>query len=100
MASTVYQPEIPVAALEPSSEISQAASSEKASYGEILQSLVLIGGAQVFNIAISIVRTKIMAILLGPAGFGLAGVYNSIVDLTQNTAGLGVNSSGVRQIAE
>jgi len=41
-----------------------------------------------------------MALILGPAGFGLAGLYNSIAELSQNVAGLGVNSSGVRQIAE
>ena len=41
-----------------------------------------------------------MAILLGPAGFGLMGLYSSIVDLAQSVASMGVNSSGVRQIAE
>ena len=52
------------------------------------------------NIAIGIVRTKAMAMLLGPAGFGLVGLYGSIADLTQSIAGMGINSSGVRQIAE
>jgi enterobacterial common antigen flippase len=70
------------------------------SYGQILKSSALVGGSSVANIAIGIVRTKAMAILLGPAGFGLIGLYSSIVDLTQSIAGLGVNSSGVRQIAE
>ena len=73
---------------------------EKSSYGEILKSSALIGGSQVLNVAIGIGRTKALALLLGPSGFGIAGLYNSIVDLTQNIAGLGVNSSGVRQIAE
>ncbi len=70
------------------------------SYRQILKSSALIGGSQVLNIAIGIVRTKAMALFLGPAGFGLAGLYNSVVDLAQNIAGMGVNSSGVRQIAE
>lgn len=52
------------------------------------------------NIGIGIVRTKAMAALLGPAGFGLFGLYGSIADLTQSIAGMGVNTSGVRQIAE
>ena len=52
------------------------------------------------NIGIGIVRTKVFAVLLGPAGFGLMGLYSSIVDLAQSIAGMGVNSSGVRQIAE
>lgn len=77
-----------------------ASSAEKGSYRQILKSSALLGGSQSLNILIGIVRTKAMALFLGPAGFGVAGLYNSIVDLTQNIAGMGVNSSGVRQIAE
>jgi O-antigen/teichoic acid export membrane protein len=73
---------------------------KKKSYGQILKSSALIGGSQVANIAIGIVRTKAMAMLLGPAGFGLFGLYGSIANLTQSLAGMGINSSGVRQIAE
>ena len=73
---------------------------EKDSYGQILKSSVLVGGSSVLNIVFGIVRTKAMAMLLGPSGFGLFGLYGSVADLTQAFAGLGVNSSGVRQIAE
>ena len=52
------------------------------------------------NILVGIVRTKAMAVLLEPAGFGLMGVYGSIANLAQSIAGMGINSSGVRQIAE
>jgi PST family polysaccharide transporter len=40
-----------------------------------------------------------MALLLGPSGYGLFGLYGSIANLAQSLAGMGVNSSGVRQIA-
>ena len=76
------------------------AESEKSSYGQILKSSALVGGSQVLNIAIRIVRTKALAIMLGPAGMGLFGLYNSIADLAVSIAGMGINSSGVRQIAE
>lgn len=69
------------------------------SYGQILRSSVLIGGASVLEIVIGIVRTKVNALLLGPAGFGLMGLYISILNLAQSVAGMGVCSSGVRQIA-
>jgi enterobacterial common antigen flippase len=69
------------------------------SYGQILRSSVLVGGAQVFNVAVGIVRSKCVALLLGPAGFGLMGLYTSIANLAQSVAGMGINSSGVRQIA-
>jgi enterobacterial common antigen flippase len=69
------------------------------SYSQILKSSALIGGASVLKIGLGIVRAKAMAVLLGPAGFGLMGLYSSIADLTQSIASMGINSSGVRQIA-
>jgi antigen flippase len=73
---------------------------EKHTYDQILRSAALIGGSSLVNIVIRIVRTKAMAVLLGPAGVGLLGVYGSIADLVQSIAGLGISRSGVRQIAE
>jgi enterobacterial common antigen flippase len=81
-------------------EAAPAAAGEPGSYQQILKSSALIGGSQFLNIAFGIIRTKAMAILLGPAGFGLFGLYGSITNLTQTIGGMGVNSSGVRQIAE
>ena len=78
----------------------ETTTAEKHTYGQILKSSALIGGSSVVNIAIGIVRTKAIAVLLGPAGFGLMGIYGSILDLAQSIAGMGINSSGVRQIAE
>ncbi len=72
----------------------------KHSYNQILRASALIGGASAMNIAIGMVRTKAMAILLGPSGVGLLGIYASIVDLARGIVGMGLNSSGVRQIAE
>ena len=79
---------------------SQTIPEEKNSYGQIVKSSALIGGSSALNIVIGIIRTKAMAILLGPAGLGLTGLYTSIADITQGVAGMGINSSGVRQIAE
>jgi PST family polysaccharide transporter len=100
MASSVCKTQLPPSVVQSVNQSAEIGSAEKGSYGQILKSSALIGGSQVLNIAIGIGRTKAMAMLLGPAGFGLAGLYNSIVDLAQNIAGMGVNSSGVRQIAE
>lgn len=73
---------------------------KKHTYGQILKSSAVIGGSSVVNVAIGIVRTKAMAMLLGPSGVGLMGLYGSIIDLTISIVGMGINSSGVRQIAE
>lgn len=82
------------------SSTSSAESQSDQTYGQILKSSAIVGGSTVLNVGIGIVRTKMMALLLGPAGFGLAGLYTSVITLTQSIAELGINSSGVRQIAE
>ena len=84
----------------PAQQAKKAPAETQGSYGQILKSSALIGGSSVLNIAMGIVRTKAMALLLGPSGFGLFGLYGSIQNLTQSIAGMGINSSGVRQIAE
>jgi PST family polysaccharide transporter len=83
----------------PRSRASAVPAGSEHSYGQILKSSALIGGSSLVNIVVSIVRSKAMALLLGPAGVGLMGLYWSILDLTQSIAGMGINSSGVRQIA-
>ncbi|MDB5560602.1 MAG: hypothetical protein JWN11_20 [Hyphomicrobiales bacterium] len=70
------------------------------SYTQILKSTTLVGFSSVVSIAFTIVRLKVLAVLLGPAGVGLFGLYNLIADFSTNLAGVGVQSSGVRQIAE
>lgn len=65
----------------------------------LIKSMMVIGSAQAVNILISILRMKILAILLGPTGVGLLSIYNSLQGLVSTAAGLGMGSSGVRQIA-
>ncbi len=44
---------------------------EKTSHAEALKSTSIIGGSTVIVMLIRILRTKVLAILLGPAGIGL-----------------------------
>ncbi len=46
------------------------------------------------------VRTKVVAVLLGPSGVGLVGLYISITALVSTIAQLGVDQSGVREVAK
>ena len=71
----------------------------RSSYRQILKSTAVIGGSTMINVLFAIVRSKAIALLLGPSGVGLFGLFNSVVDLAQTIAGLGVSASGVRQIA-
>jgi PST family polysaccharide transporter len=79
---------------------SPGSQSSKNTYGQILKSSALIGGSSVVRIGLGFVRNKAMTMILGPEGFGLLGIYQSILDFSQAVAGMGLNSSGVRQIAE
>jgi PST family polysaccharide transporter len=72
----------------------------KKTYGQIIKSSALIGGSTVINVGLGVLRTKVMAVLLGPLGMGLFGNYGRITDLVRTLAGMGINVSGVRQIAE
>ncbi len=69
-------------------------------YTQILKSTMWMGGSSLINVALSILRNKALAVLLGPEGVGLMGLYGSIIDIAQAVAGLGVGGSGVRQVAE
>jgi len=70
------------------------------SYREILRASSIIGGAQGINYLIGMVRTKLVAVLLGPTGVGLLGLYISATGLVGTIAGMGIGSSGVREISE
>ena len=91
---------LPSSALQEDRKTVETAKAEKHTYGQILKSTAIIGGSSVINIMIRMFRVKVMALLLGPSGIGLVGLYETIIDLTQKIVGMGINSSGVRQIAE
>ncbi len=77
-----------------------ASKASDSSYGQILKSSSIVGSAQVLVFAISLIKTKVAAVLLGPAGVGLVGLYQALVGLFATVAGMGLNTSGVREIAE
>ena len=75
-------------------------SDEGKSYRQILRSTSIIGGASVINILIGLVRVKVAAVLLGPAGVGLMGLFSNLIATAANVAALGMGTVGTRQIAE
>jgi O-antigen/teichoic acid export membrane protein len=59
----------------------------------------LFGGVQVVNIVIAIVRSKVIAVFLGPAGMGIAGLLTSSTGLVKALTNFGLGTSAVRNIA-
>lgn len=68
-------------------------------YHHILKYTGIFGGVQGLNILISLVRNKLIAILLGPSGMGLASLFNTAVQFIAQGTNLGVAFSAVRHVS-
>ena len=77
-----------------------ASDPQKSSYRDILHSTALIGASSIVSMFVSLIRMKAFAVLLGPGGVGLVALFSALADVVVAIAGLGVSSSGVRQIAQ
>lgn len=67
----------------------------------ILKSTTIIGGSSAIIIVFRILVSKVIALIIGPSGVGLLGLFNTTLSLAGTVAGMGLaNSSGVRKIAE
>lgn len=71
---------------------------EENSFKNILKGTSLFGGVQVFNILISAVRMKFVAVILGPSGMGVAGLFNTASLTIQQFSSLGLNLSLVKEV--
>ena len=75
-------------------------SQTKSSYASIMKATSIFGGVQVFNILITLIRGKTVAVLLGTAGMGLNGLLLSALKLVSTFTSLGIGDSAVRDISK
>lgn len=73
---------------------------QTSSYRSIFKATSLFGGVQVYQIIVQIIRSKFVAVLLGPEGVGIIGLFQSGLQLVQNLTSFGLASSGVRDVSE
>jgi len=73
---------------------------QKNSYRQIMKATSLFGGVQFFQILISVVRSKFIAILLGPSGMGIVGLLTSATGLVSGITNFGLGTSAVKNISE
>lgn len=59
----------------------------------------MFGGQQLVSILCSIVRTKLVALWIGPAGIGLFGIFNSAVETIGGLSQLNLRQTAVREMA-
>jgi len=74
-------------------------SESQSSYRQIMKATSLFGGVQVFNIIIQIIRSKFIAVILGPAGMGIAGLLTSSIGLISAITSFGLGTSAIKDIA-
>ena len=67
---------------------------------QIIRATGIVGGGQLLSILLGFLRTKLVAVLLGPSGVGFMGILQSVADLVRSGTGFGINYSGVKDIAE
>ena len=72
---------------------------KRSSYRQIMKGTSLFGGVQVFKIIIAVIRSKVIAILLGPAGMGIEGLLTSTTGLISSLTNFGLGVSAVRDVA-
>lgn len=74
-------------------------SNKKSTYREIVKATSIFGGVQVFNIIISIFKSKAIAVLLGPGGMGIASLFTSTISLIGKATNFGLGISAVKDVA-
>ena len=73
---------------------------ETSSYRSIFKATSLFGGVQVYQILISVIKQKFVAVLLGTTGMGIHGLYQSGIDLVKGVTSMGLAQSAVRDVSE
>lgn len=69
-------------------------------YRQIFKSTGLLGSVQVLYILVAVIRNKLAAILIGPAGMGLADLYSRTLELIGSSTNMGFGLSSVKVLSE
>jgi O-antigen/teichoic acid export membrane protein len=72
---------------------------QQSSYRQIMKATSIFGGVQVFQVIIQVIRSKFVAILLGPAGMGITGLLTSTIGFISGLTNFGIGTSAVKDIA-
>ena len=72
----------------------------ESTYDHVIKYTSLFGGVQGLGLLASVVRNKLVAEILGPAGLGLISLYNAAATLVSNSTNFGISFSAVRHVSE
>lgn len=65
-----------------------------------MKATTIFGGVQLFQIVLSIIKSKLVAILIGPSGMGIYGLLTTATSFITSLTNFGLSSSAVKNIAE
>ncbi|HAF29708.1 MAG TPA: O-antigen translocase [Bacteroidales bacterium] len=74
-------------------------SEQQSSYRQIMKATSILGGVKVFQIIIGIIRSKFIAVLLGPLGMGISGLLTSTSGFIAALTNFGLSTSAVKDIS-
>ena len=73
---------------------------DEATYDHIVKYTGFLGGIQVLTLLVGVIRNKLAAVLLNTVGVGLSSLYQNVLNFMQNTSGLGISFSSIKEISE
>jgi O-antigen/teichoic acid export membrane protein len=73
---------------------------ENSDYSELLRSTTIFGGVQLYNILIKILKSKVLAVLLGPNGIGILSLLQSTTGLIESLTNFGIGRVAIKDVAE
>lgn len=79
--------------------MSDISAKDRSGYRNSFGSTLLFSGVQIFQIIIKIVRSKFVAILIGPEGMGITSLLHSTTDLVSSATNLGLSTSSVKSLS-
>jgi O-antigen/teichoic acid export membrane protein len=72
---------------------------DKTAYRQIMKATSIFGGVQVIQIIIGIIRSKFIAVLLGPTGMGISGLLQASIGMIAGLTNFGLSSSAIKSIS-
>lgn len=81
-------------------ETSVESKNATSSYRSIFKATSIFGGVEFFKILIGIIRSKLVAVLLGPSGMGIMNLFHSGTDMVKAATSFGLSQSAVRDVSE
>lgn len=73
---------------------------QERTFRHVMKYTGLFGGVQGITMLVAVVRNKVAAVLLGPAGIALVNIYMTVTNLLNQATNLGISFSAVKHVSE